>query len=582
VQNNGFADCFWRLLALGLVIFQEEHTFHEFFYDMLPPWGHFIPIKSDLSDLCQKIEWAKVHDEQARVIGENARSFIKNTFRLENIDRYVASIVHRAGELAGLHGGAVETLGETRSDVSHETAVRGVVENAEATTIKKPAGTVVGPGAHQEYDVLFTKLFENQNPTSCAEACFYTMSFRHEGGFGSKVNMMAAALGMAMNDKCVLIEPNTEGEDITSAWSRRDVSSTISGIEPLTHCTVSKALHVTELSMDDVGSKFIRYTPVIDGVNVSVSLWQHGAKAYLMRATSAFKTVIDAVQRDLEWHGNGCNDAVVGFHVRHGDKANEAPLLPFQNYLDELGRWETNLTVNSFHQQQRHKCILLVTDDKDLISRMSHNPRATAGGTEYRVIGTWLKNVSSAVASFENGEVLLELYLLSRVRTLVFTFSSNFGQLAMQMNPTHLRQRMILGNTPSVLPLDFYHHAFQHGFFLVSPALSVENDSRFWAIVPVPKISINEILRCKPERGCHVDEKLVTTASEKLWPRVVACEIPSCSCCNLPSSDDINLNEWSNRHLSSMRCLWATLGPNLSEAFPKEWDLFSKDCSIII
>lgn len=288
VQNKGFADRFWRLLALGHVSFQEEHTFHEFFYDMLLPWDHFIPVKSDFSDLCQKIEWAKAHDEQARRISENARSFIKNTFTLENIDLYVASIVHRAGELTGLSGGVVGTLGETRSDVFHEIAVRGVVRDAEAMKIEDLAGTLADPGAHHEYTVLYEKLVENQNPPVCAEACFYTMSFRHDAGFGSKVNMMATTLGMAMNDKCVLIESNADEGGITSAWSRRGVSSS-KGIMPLTHCTMSEALNVTELNRDDVGSKYIRYTPVIHGVEVSISLWQHGAKAYFCDQLLHFK-----------------------------------------------------------------------------------------------------------------------------------------------------------------------------------------------------------------------------------------------------------------------------------------------------
>lgn len=161
------------------------------------------------------------------------------------------------------------------------------------------------------------------------------------------------------------------------------------------------------------------------------------------------------MQRDIKWHGNECSDAVVGFPVRHGDKAKEAPQLPFEDYLDELGRWETDVGVESYHQQ-RHKCILLVTDDKDLTSRMSDNPRATAGGASYHLIGTWLNSMNSALASFEMGHLLLDLQLLSRARTLMFTFSSNFGQLAMQMNPTHLRQGMIPGKTPSILPLDFY------------------------------------------------------------------------------------------------------------------------------
>ena len=99
VQNNGFADRFWRLLALGFVIFQEEHVFQEFFYDMLLPWVHFIPIKTDLSDLCEKVAWAKENEEKSRVIAENGRLFVREKLRLEDVNLYVATLIHRIGEL---------------------------------------------------------------------------------------------------------------------------------------------------------------------------------------------------------------------------------------------------------------------------------------------------------------------------------------------------------------------------------------------------------------------------------------------------------------------------------------------------
>ena len=99
MQNNGFADRMWRFLALGFVIFQEEHVFQEFFYDMLTPWVHFIPVRSDLSDLCEKVAWAKENEEKSQVIGENVRSFIREKLRVQDINSYVATLVHLVGEL---------------------------------------------------------------------------------------------------------------------------------------------------------------------------------------------------------------------------------------------------------------------------------------------------------------------------------------------------------------------------------------------------------------------------------------------------------------------------------------------------
>ena len=99
VQNNGFADRLWRILALKVVVLQEMHAFREFFYDMLIPWVHYVPIKTDLSDLCEKIQWAKDNDDKARIIAENAHEFVRNQLSLDNINLYVATLIHRIGEL---------------------------------------------------------------------------------------------------------------------------------------------------------------------------------------------------------------------------------------------------------------------------------------------------------------------------------------------------------------------------------------------------------------------------------------------------------------------------------------------------
>ena len=99
IQNNGFADRMWRILALKVVVLQEMHAFREFFYDMLIPWVHYVPIKTDLSDLCEKIQWLKDNDEKARDIAENAHAFVRDQLSLDNINLYVATLVHRIGEL---------------------------------------------------------------------------------------------------------------------------------------------------------------------------------------------------------------------------------------------------------------------------------------------------------------------------------------------------------------------------------------------------------------------------------------------------------------------------------------------------
>ena len=62
-------------------------------------WIHFIPIQTDLSNLCEKVEWVKNNEEKSYQIGESARSFIRDRLGLQDINLYIAKLIHRTGEL---------------------------------------------------------------------------------------------------------------------------------------------------------------------------------------------------------------------------------------------------------------------------------------------------------------------------------------------------------------------------------------------------------------------------------------------------------------------------------------------------
>nr|XP_005994557.2 PREDICTED: KDEL motif-containing protein 1 [Latimeria chalumnae] len=57
------------LLAGDSVVLKQDSSYYEHFYNELQPWVHYIPFKRDLSDLLEKIKWAKEHDEEVILIG---------------------------------------------------------------------------------------------------------------------------------------------------------------------------------------------------------------------------------------------------------------------------------------------------------------------------------------------------------------------------------------------------------------------------------------------------------------------------------------------------------------------------------
>jgi hypothetical protein len=64
----------WRLLS-GSLTFKPDSSEIQWFYRALRPFVHYVPIKADLSDLIEKLEWAKTHDAECKQIASQASQF---------------------------------------------------------------------------------------------------------------------------------------------------------------------------------------------------------------------------------------------------------------------------------------------------------------------------------------------------------------------------------------------------------------------------------------------------------------------------------------------------------------------------
>lgn len=65
------------LLSGDGLVFKQDSPYYEHYYRNLVPYKHYIPFKQDLSDLLEKIQWAKDHDDEVCFIFEwNHNAFI--------------------------------------------------------------------------------------------------------------------------------------------------------------------------------------------------------------------------------------------------------------------------------------------------------------------------------------------------------------------------------------------------------------------------------------------------------------------------------------------------------------------------
>ena len=84
----------WRLLS-NSAAFKQDSDQIQWFYAALEPYRHFVPIQNDLSDLLERIEWAKEHDDEVQAISANAQEFARNNLMIEDDYLYLfLALVH--------------------------------------------------------------------------------------------------------------------------------------------------------------------------------------------------------------------------------------------------------------------------------------------------------------------------------------------------------------------------------------------------------------------------------------------------------------------------------------------------------
>jgi hypothetical protein len=72
--SNAWSNLFTRLL-FGCCVLKVEsrHGFRQWYYDRLKPWEHYVPVAADLSDLVERFDWVREHDDECRDIAQRGR-----------------------------------------------------------------------------------------------------------------------------------------------------------------------------------------------------------------------------------------------------------------------------------------------------------------------------------------------------------------------------------------------------------------------------------------------------------------------------------------------------------------------------
>lgn len=103
----------WRLLSHS-ICFKQKSDQIQWFYQALKPYEHYIPIEHDLSDLVDKIVWAKKNDEECKKIAKHATDFAMNNLALEDIYVYLYEVLKTYSERQGFS--ELELLKDIKKD----------------------------------------------------------------------------------------------------------------------------------------------------------------------------------------------------------------------------------------------------------------------------------------------------------------------------------------------------------------------------------------------------------------------------------------------------------------------------------
>jgi hypothetical protein len=99
--NAGEWEGLWWKLYSGSVVLLVESAWDQWYGAWLEPWRHYVPVRSDLGDLCDSIQWCLENDAECEAIAHRARRFVAERADL------AGAVAYTRAQLGGSSGVAV-------------------------------------------------------------------------------------------------------------------------------------------------------------------------------------------------------------------------------------------------------------------------------------------------------------------------------------------------------------------------------------------------------------------------------------------------------------------------------------------
>jgi hypothetical protein len=87
-------------LAMTGLLFHHETPAKDWFYDSFKAWEHFVPIRTDLSDLKERYIWAEEHQDEAQAIADRGRAFVRSLVSYRSLQNEYQTYFGQSGVLS--------------------------------------------------------------------------------------------------------------------------------------------------------------------------------------------------------------------------------------------------------------------------------------------------------------------------------------------------------------------------------------------------------------------------------------------------------------------------------------------------
>ncbi|KAL3927726.1 MAG: hypothetical protein SGPRY_002690 [Prymnesium sp.] len=77
LDGNAAASRLASLLHTGSAVFIADSPFREWWYPLLKPWVHYVPVDRALRDIVQRVNWANAHPQEVAAIGAAGAAFAR-------------------------------------------------------------------------------------------------------------------------------------------------------------------------------------------------------------------------------------------------------------------------------------------------------------------------------------------------------------------------------------------------------------------------------------------------------------------------------------------------------------------------